>query len=156
MSVKKKNVLKKVQKYRLFIVLIFVTFFSNISKGQILLLDQLDLNLDSLKSFKKYSSIQFSLESDRYKNNVLNFDYLVDLGLKLKKENIYLFHLMVINSVFFKMRVLLKKNKRDYKIEIKMACFKFKSYQKHLFNDLKAPFYFLEKRFFFNLDLKNI
>ncbi|MFY8132107.1 MAG: hypothetical protein ACOVOL_02655, partial [Bacteroidia bacterium] len=50
-------------------------------------MDQLDLNLDSLKSFKKYSSIQFSLESDRYKNNVLNFDYLVDLGLKLKKEN---------------------------------------------------------------------
>ena len=87
MGIKKKNVLKKVQKYRLFIVLLFFTFFQNISNAQILLLDQLDLNLDSLKSFKKYSSIQFSLESDRYKNNVLNFDYLVDLGLKLKKEN---------------------------------------------------------------------
>jgi hypothetical protein len=54
---------------------------------QVVLLDQLDLNLDSLKSFNKYSSLQFSLESDRYKSNVFNFDYVLDLGLKLKKEN---------------------------------------------------------------------
>lgn len=66
---------------------IFFGFLTIEVKCQVVLLDQLDLNLDSLKSFNKYSSLQFSLESDRYKSNVFNFDYVLDLGLKLKKEN---------------------------------------------------------------------
>jgi hypothetical protein len=74
-------------KFLLIISLFVFSLKTENIKAQIVLLDQLDLNLDSLKTFKKYSSIQFSLESDRYKNNILNFDYLVDLGWKLKKEN---------------------------------------------------------------------